>query len=186
MSKTEQPPRRSAPKRGLVMVNTGDGKGKSTAAFGVLFRAWGYDLRVAVMQFMKAETGNWGEVRAARKLGIQWQASGDGFTWKSKDLDESAAKARHGWVMAQELIASGDYDIVLLDEMTYPLDLKWIDVHEVIDWLRANRPEKMHVIITGRNAPQELIEFADLVTEMGAVKHPFADQGMHAQRGIDF
>ncbi len=172
-------------KKGLVIVNTGHGKGKTTAALGLLLRAWGRGMRVCVVQFIKHEGGSWGEVKAAKKLGIEWHKMGDGFTWMSKDMDETAAKARHGWRLAQEKIAGGEYDVVLLDEFTYPLVYGWIDVEEVVGWLRDHKPAMTHVIITGRDAPPELVEFADLVTEMRKVKHPF-DQGIRAQPGIEF
>ncbi len=172
-------------KKGLVIVNTGHGKGKTTAAMGVMFRAWGRGMRICVIQFIKAETGNWGEVQGARKLGIEWHAMGDGFTWLSKDIDASADKARHAWKMAQEKIASGKFDLVILDEMTYAFHNGWLDVNEVIAWLKENKPPMLHLIITGRDAPQPLIDFADLVTEMTKVKHPF-DQGILAQAGVEF
>jgi cob(I)alamin adenosyltransferase len=172
-------------KKGLVIVNTGDGKGKTTAALGILLRAWGRDMRVCVIQFIKQETGSWGEIKAAKKLGIEWHKMGDGFTWLSKDMDETIAKARHAWELAQEKIASGSYDLILLDEFTYPLAYGWLNAGEVIAWLREHKPEMMHLVITGRGAPPELVQFADLVTEMTNVKHPF-DQGIRAQPGIEF
>ncbi len=177
--------RSKSPRKGLLIVNTGHGKGKTTAALGLLLRAWGRGMRVCVIQFIKHEGGSWGEVKAAKKLGIEWYKMGDGFTWMSRDIDETAAKARHGWQLAQEKIASGDYDVVLLDEFTYPLKYGWLDTGEVIAWLRAHKPPMTHVVITGRDAPPELIEFADLVTEMRKVKHPF-DRGIRAQPGIEF
>jgi cob(I)alamin adenosyltransferase len=170
---------------GLLIINTGDGKGKSTAAFGTLLRAWGRGLHVCVIQFIKAETGKWGEVRAAEKLGIEWHASGDGFTWRSKNADDTIACARHGWELAQEKITSGNYDLILLDEFTYPLKYGWLDLAEVLAWLQANRPPALHLIITGRYAPAGLVECADLVTEMNAIKHPY-QQGIHGQPGIEF
>jgi cob(I)alamin adenosyltransferase len=173
-------------KKGLVIVNTGHGKGKSTAAFGVMTRAWGRGKRICVLQFIKHENAHFGETRAAAKMGIEMIAMGDGFTWLSRDIDESAAKARHGWTVAQEKIASNAYDIVILDELTYAFTFGWLDVREVIDWLRAHKPEMLHLIITGRDAPQELIDFADLVTEMRLIKHPFDDQSIPAQPGIDY
>lgn len=172
-------------RRGLVIVNTGDGKGKSTAAFGLLLRAWGRGLRVCVIQFIKAETGQWGEVKSARKMGIEWHSTGDGFTWTSKDMDETAARAVRGWELAQEKIRSGEYDVILLDEFTYPLKFDWLDTARVIQWLRENRPAALHLVITGRDAPDALIDYADLVTEMRPVKHPF-EQGIRAQPGIEF
>lgn len=172
-------------KKGLVIVNTGDGKGKTTAALGMVLRAWGRGLRVCVIQFIKAETGRWGEIMAARKLGIDWHTTGDGFTWTSKDLDETAARARHGWQIAQEKISTGGYDLIVLDEFTYALHYGWLDTVEVIDWLLKNRPEPMHLVITGRSAPAELIDYADLVTEMNVIKHPY-ESGIQAQPGIEF
>src|SRR5512143_2753045 len=106
-------------RKGLVIVNTGQGKGKSTAAFGTLLRAWGRNFRLCVVQFIKAETGQWGEVKAAKKLGIEWHTTGDGFTWTSKDMDQSKQRALKGWELAQQKIGSGNYDLILLDEFTY-------------------------------------------------------------------
>jgi len=177
--------RRKRVKKGLVIVNTGDGKGKTTAALGVLLRAWGRGMRPCVVQFIKHEQGNWGEIKAARQLGIEWHRMGDGFTWRSKDMDESAAKARQAWTLAQGKIASGDYDLVILDEFTYALKFGWLDVVEVIGWIRAHKPPMLHLIITGRDAPPALVEFADLVTEMREIKHPL-EQGIRAQPGIEF
>jgi len=172
-------------RRGLVIVNTGDGKGKTTAALGLMLRAWGRGFKVCVVQFIKAETGQWGEIKAARKLGIEWNATGDGFTWTSKDMDETVARALHGWELAQQKIASGEYDLIVLDEFTYALHYEWLETQAVIDWLKANRPPGLHVVITGRSAPQALIEYADLVTEMKVIKHPY-DEGIQAQAGIEF
>ena len=171
--------------QGLVVVNTGKGKGKSTAAFGLLMRAIGQGLKPCVIQFIKSETGRWGEVKSAEKLGIEWHKMGDGFTWRSKDIDESTAKARHGWQLAQEKIVSGEYDMILLDEFTYPMHFEWLDTQEVIDWLKENKPASQHLVIAGRHAPEALIDYADLVTEMTKIKHPH-DEGRKAQRGIEF
>ncbi len=178
--------RKARKRKGLVIVNTGDGKGKSTAAFGVLLRAWGHNLPVAVVQFIKMGDAQFGGQRAAKKLGIDWVASGDGFTWTSPDMDQTIALARHGWEMAQERITSGKYRVVVLDEFTYVMRYGWLDTKEVIDWLKAHKPAGLHLIITGRDAPPELIEYADLVTEMRLVKHPFQEQGIQAQLGIEY
>jgi cob(I)alamin adenosyltransferase len=172
-------------KKGLVIVNTGNGKGKSTAAFGLLLRAWGRGLRVCVVQFIKSETGKWGEIKAAQKLGIDWFTTGDGFTWTSKDMDETVARAIAGWEVAKEKIISNNYDVIVLDEFTYAMHFEWLDTNQVIDWFKANKPEDLHLVITGRDAPTELIEYADLVTEMLEVKHPY-QQGILAQAGIEF
>ena len=173
-------------RKGLVIVNTGDGKGKSTAAFGVAFRARGRSMAVAIIQFLKRDGANYGELRAARELGIEVEGAGDGWTWTSKDLDESAELARAGWTRAQELIEADQHAVIVLDEFTYPMIFGWVDTDEVIEWLREHKPEMLHLVITGRDAPEALVEFADLVTEMRLVKHPFEDQGIKAQPGIEF
>ena len=172
--------------KGLVIVNTGNGKGKTTAALGILLRAWGRDMRVGGIQFLKHENANYGELRALKRMGIELTPMGDGFTWTSRDLDETQAKAVHGWETAKAQIVSGAYDIFLLDEFTYVLNYGWVDTTDVIDWLRQHKPPMLHLIITGRNAPQALIDFADLVTEMREVKHPFRDQGIRAQKGVEY
>jgi cob(I)alamin adenosyltransferase len=178
--------RREHIKKGLVIVNTGDGKGKTTAALGILMRAWGRDMRLGGVQFFKHENASFGELKATERMGIKLTPMGDGFTWTSKDIDETRAKAIHGWEMAKTQITSGDYDIYLLDEFTYVMVYGWLSAAEVVEWLKANKPPMLHLIITGRNAPPELIEYADLVTEMKEIKHPFKEQGIHAQRGIEF
>lgn len=172
-------------RKGITLVFTGNGKGKTTAALGTIFRAWGRGFRICVFQFLKAETGHWGEVQAAKKLGIEWYKTGDGFTRTTKNMDESRAKALHGWELAKQKISSGEYDLILLDEFTYPLVFGWIDTQETINWLMKNKPSHLHLIITGRDAPPALIDYADLVTKMEEVKHPFY-QGIKAQPGIEF
>jgi len=168
----------------LVIVYTGNGKGKTTAALGLLLRAWGRGMSVVMLSFIKSETANFGEERAARKLGIELIPLGAGFTWLSQDLEKDKALAQRCWQLCREKIASGRYDIVVLDEITYPLNYGWIDIDEVLEVLR-NRPPDLHVVLTGRDAPQALIDFADLVTEMREVKHPF-QAGIKAQPGVDF
>lgn len=170
--------------RGLVIVNTGNGKGKTTAALGILLRAWGRDLRVVMFQFIKHQTANWGESRAARKMGVDIIPLGSGFTWLSKDLEHDRALANEGWQRCRQAIEGGTYHVVILDEITYCFRYGWLDLAEVCDVLR-HRPPNQHVIITGRDAPPALIDFADLVTEMREVKHPFAS-GVKAQPGIEF
>lgn len=173
-------------RKGLVIVNTGHGKGKSTAAFGIAVRARGRGMRVAIIQFLKRDGANYGELRAARELGIEVEGAGDGWTWTSKDLDESAELARAGWKRAQELIEADEHAVIVLDEFTYPMTFGWVDTDEVVSWLRDHKPEMLHLVITGRDAPEALVEFADLVTEMRLVKHPFKEQGIKAQPGIEF
>ena len=172
--------------KGLVIVNTGDGKGKTTAALGIVLRAWGRDMRVGGVQFFKHENANFGELRALAKMDVELTPMGDGFTWTSRDLDETQAKALNGWELAKQRIAGGPYDIFLLDEFTYLLHFGWLNTAEVIAWIAANKPPLLHLIITGRDAPRELIDFADLVTEMREVKHPFREQGIRAQKGVEF
>ena len=179
--------RRARKKKGLVIVNTGNGKGKTTAALGVMTRAWGRKMRVGVLQFLKNENARFGEIKAAERMGnIDWLSTGDGWTWTSKDGDETVARAKRGWAIAQEKIANGGYDLLILDEFTYPLHFGWLDSAEVVAWLRANKPQMLHLIITGRNAPAALIDYADLVTEMREIKHPFHEQGIRAQAGIEY
>lgn len=177
--------RRRNRQHGLVIVNTGNGKGKTTAALGVLFRAWGRDYRVHMFQFIKSSTSNYGEHKAAKRLGIRIEPMGDGFTWLSKDLERTAALAVEQWERCREVLRTGTEDVVVLDEFTYAMSYGWVSVADVVQALEQ-RPTAMHVIITGRNAPQELIDCADLVTEMQEVKHPYADQGIKAQPGIEF
>ena len=170
----------------MVIVNTGEGKGKTTAALGAMLRAWGRGSRACMVQFLKHERGKWGEVRAAAKLdGFDLVATGDGFSWNSEDEATSKAKAQDGWRLAQKIIQGGEYDLVVLDEFTYPLDFGWLDVKHVIEWIKANKPVKMHLIITGRRAPAELTDFADIVSEVVKVKHHY-DLGQSAQPGVEF
>lgn len=178
--------RQNRKKKGLIIVNTGDGKGKTTAALGILLRAWGRDMRIGGIQFFKHETASFGELKALKKMGVELTPMGDGFTWTSKDLDETQAKALNGWEVAKQKIASDNYDIFLLDEFTYVMSFGWVDPKVVVEWLKANKPPMLHLIITGRQAPPELVELADLVTEMTLVKHPFQEQGILAQPGIEF
>ncbi|HSR49269.1 MAG TPA: cob(I)yrinic acid a,c-diamide adenosyltransferase [Acidobacteriota bacterium] len=184
---SHQHPDKKAPPKGLLIVNTGEGKGKTTAALGILLRAWGRGMKVCMLQFLKAKTGRWGEALAAQKMGIELVPLGDGFTWTSKDLSKDQALARQGWEMCKERILApqGEWDVIVLDELTYCLNYDWLPVQEVLDTL-ARRPKMRHVIITGRDAPQELIDAADLVTEMTLVKHPYEEQGIRAQAGIEF
>ena len=173
-------------KKGLVIVNTGDGKGKTTAALGILLRAWGRDMRIGGIQFFKHENASFGEIKALKKMGVELVPMGDGFTWTSKDMDETQAKALAGWEAGKQKILSGQYDIFLLDEFTYVMTFGWLKAADVVSWLREHKPEMMHVIITGRQAPPELVDYADLVTEMKMIKHPFESQGILAQPGIEF
>ena len=180
-----QPIRGSRTNKGLVIVNTGTGKGKTTAGLGLMLRSWGRNMKVQMYQFLKPPTANFGEHRAAKKLGIPIIALGDGFTWRSKDEAQTKDLALAQWERVREVILAGELDVLILDEFTYPMHYGWLTPSEVIDVLKQRR-EMMHVVITGRYAPQELIDYADLVTEMTLIKHPYREQGIKAQPGIEF
>jgi cob(I)alamin adenosyltransferase len=175
-----RPPRQ----RSLVLVNTGDGKGKSTAAFGVVMRAVARGWRVAVIQFIKSGKWKVGEEAVGRQLGVDWLKGGDGFTWESPDLDESRGRAVAAWALAAATITEGEHELVVLDEITYPLNYGWLSTDDVLDVI-GTRPDQVNIVITGRNAPEQLVELADTVTEMRKVKHVF-DRGIRARRGLDF
>lgn len=168
----------------IIIVNTGDGKGKSSSAFGVMGRAWARGWRVVVIQFVKSGKWQVGEKKLAEHLGVEWHTMGDGFTWESSDLDETIAKGRHAWEVAKEKLASGEYDLVILDEVTYAVSYGWVDVADVVTSL-ATRAPTTNVIVTGRNAPPEIVELADTVTEMKMVKHAY-QQGIRAKKGIEY
>jgi cob(I)alamin adenosyltransferase len=172
--------------KGLLIVHTGKGKGKSTAAFGMIFRALGHGMPVAIVQFVK---GKWqtGERVALEKFGdlVSINTMGEGFTWETQDRQRDLAAARAAWEQAKSLIREGKHRLVLLDELNIVLRYDYLLIAEVVDFLRENKPEHVHVIVTGRNAKDELIEIADLVTEMEMVKHPFRS-GVKAQQGIEF
>ena len=170
--------------RSLVLVHTGDGKGKSTAAMGVALRALARGWRVMVVQFVKS--GDWrsGEQAMLEQLGADWRAIGDGFSWDSADMEASARLSREAWAAADAALAGGTHDLVVLDEVTYPMTWGWIDTEAVVAAIAARR-EGVNVVATGRDAPEPLVEAADTVTEMRNVKHAF-EAGILAKRGIDF
>jgi len=170
-------------RRGLVIIYTGDGKGKSTAAFGLALRAHGRGKAVKLFQFMKVPTARFGEHRAFERLGIAIEGLGDGFSWKSRDLKHSAELARAGWEQARAAVLGGEYFLIVLDEITYPLRYGWLPLQDVMQTLHE-RPPHVHVCLTGRRCPTELIAMADTVTEMTLVKHAF-QVGVPAQRGIE-
>lgn len=178
----EQRQLRSAPS--LVLVNTGDGKGKSTAAFGTILRAVAQGWSVAVVQFLKSGDWNTGEEKTCRSLGVEWYSAGDGFTWESDDLDETRAKAVAAWEFSAGLVAADNHRLVVLDEISYAMTWGWIDAAEVAAAL-AGRPEQVSVILTGRDMAAEVMEVADTVTEMVSVKHAF-EGGIRAKKGIDY
>ena len=177
--------RRKPRDRPLLIVITGEGKGKSTSAFGMLMRSWARGHRCGVFQFVKSGKWKVGEAKAARALGgIDWEKMGDGWSWLSRDLDQSADLAREGWAGVRRAIEAERYEFLLLDEMTYPLNWGWIDLGEVLATL-GERPGFQHVVITGRDAAKELQAAADLVSEVVKVKHPM-DAGIRAQQGIEW
>ena len=171
--------------KGLLIVNTGPGKGKSTAAFGLAMRMLGYGRKIGVVQFIK---GAWhaGETDAFASFAdlVEWHTMGEGFTWETQDLKRDIAAAEKAWAKAKTLMADDSISLVVLDELNIALRYNYLDLPEVISALQ-NRRADLHVVVTGRNAKPELIEAADLVTEMTLVKHHFAD-GVMAQQGIEF
>jgi cob(I)alamin adenosyltransferase len=176
--------RRVARGESIVLLNTGHGKGKSSAAFGVMARGWARGWRVGVVQFIKGGKWKTGERKLADHLGVEWHTLGDGFTWESTDLDETAAKGRHAWDVAAGKLASGDYDLLILDELTYAVKYEWVPVDEVVAGIR-DRAEGTNVVMTGRDAADELVELADTVTEMRKVKHAY-DRGIKGKKGIEY
>jgi cob(I)alamin adenosyltransferase len=168
----------------ILLVNTGDGKGKSSAAFGVMVRSLARGWKVAVVQFVKS--GDWkvGEELIGRQLGVDWFNEGDGFTWDSNDLEHDMVWARAGWARAAALVRAGEHQLVVLDELTYLMNWGWIDADDVLRTL-TQRPATVNVVVTGRDASQALIDIADTVTEMRNVKHAY-DRGIAAKRGIDY
>jgi cob(I)alamin adenosyltransferase len=183
--------------RPLLMVHTGDGKGKSTAAFGLAIRAWNQGWDVGVFQFVKSAKWRIGEQTVLERLGelhretgeggpVEWHKMGAGWSWSRKagEADDHAAEAAEGWAEVKRRIAAETHDLYVLDEFTYPMQWGWVDVDDVVETL-ANRPGRQHVVVTGRRADARLVEVADLVTEMAKVKHPM-DAGQKGQRGIEW
>jgi cob(I)alamin adenosyltransferase len=173
--------------RGLLIVHTGNGKGKTTAALGLLMRAAGRGLNCCMIQFMKSRNDRYGEHVAAEKLGIEVHTMGDGFTWDTKNPEQDRQTARATWQLCVEKLRSGDYDLIVFDELVYVLSYTMLPVEEVVEEFRAVREAQpaLHIVVTGRDAPDELIAQADLVTEMREIKHPFT-AGIKAQQGIEF
>lgn len=173
--------------KGLLMVNTGDGKGKTTAALGVLVRAAGRGLNCCMIQFMKSKNDRYGEHESLEKLGVEVHTMGDGFTWDTNDPAQDIKTSEETWALCLEKMRSGEYDLLVFDELVYVLDYKFLDVSRVIAEIGEvrNAQPHLHIIVTGRNAPAQLVEAADLVTEMTEIKHPF-HAGIYAQQGIEF
>lgn len=167
-----------------LLINTGEGKGKSSAAFGVMSRGWARGWRVVVIQFVKGGKWKTGERKLADHLGIEFHTLGDGFTWESDDLTTTARLGEEAWELARVKITSNDYDLVILDELTYAITYGWIVETAVVETLQS-RPARTNVVITGRGATDGLIEIADTVTEMRKIKHAY-DQGIKAKKGIEY
>ena len=181
---TESPPRAARRVESVVIVNTGDGKGKSSAAFGMMIRAVARGWRVAVVQFVKSGEWQVGEQQIGEKLGVDWFALGDGFTWDSADLQHDIDVAAEAFAEAAAIVRAGEHQLVILDELTYLCTWGWVPVGHVVELL-TGRPSTVNVVVTGRDAPSELIDLADTVTEMNNVKHAF-DSGIAAMRGLDY
>jgi cob(I)alamin adenosyltransferase len=173
--------------RGLLMVNTGHGKGKTTCALGLMMRAAGRGLRCCMIQFMKSRNDRYGEHEAAEKLGIEVHTMGDGFTWDTKNPEKDRQTARETWQLCVEKMRSGEYDMLVFDEIVYVLSYGMLSTEEVLEEYRRVRADQpaLHIVMTGRDAPEALIDAADLVTEMKEIKHPF-QAGIFAQQGIEF
>ena len=173
--------------RGLLIIHTGNGKGKTTCALGLMMRAAGQGLRCCMIQFMKSRNDRYGEHEAAEKLGIEVHTMGDGFTWDTKNPEQDRQTARNTWQLCLEKLRSGEYDMLVFDELVYVLSYGMLPLNEVLAEIEAARKSQpaIHIVLTGRDAPQELIAAADLVTEMTEIKHPF-QAGIRAQRGIEF
>lgn len=173
--------------RGLLMVNTGNGKGKTTCALGLMMRAAGRGLSCCMIQFMKSRNDRYGEHVSAEKLGIEVHTMGDGFTWDTKNPEQDRATARETWALCVEKMRSTEYDLLVFDELVYVLSYGMLPVEEVLEEIARVRLEQpaLHIVLTGRDAPDALIKASDLVTEMHEVKHPF-QQGILAQQGIEF
>ncbi len=171
-------------RKGLIIVYTGEGKGKTSAALGGVIRAFGHGFRIKVFQFIKRAARS-GEQKTLEKLGIETESLGKGFTWKSKSVEDDIKLAQEGWKKVTDAILSDSFDLIILDELNYVMDYGFLKCDEVIEVFRK-KPEHLHLIITGRGAPEELIEMADLVTEMRMIKHPFHSKGIKAQEGVEY
>ncbi len=172
------------PPRSLVVVNTGDGKGKSSAAFGVMIRGVARGWKVAVLQFVKSGEWKVGEETIGRQLGVEWHTLGEGFTWDSANLEHDKATAQRAWELAAQVIAAGSHELVILDELTYLCTWGWIDTGAVVAAI-TGRPAHVNIVITGRDAPPAIVEIADTVTEMREIKHAYR-AGLAAKKGIDY
>ncbi len=173
-------------RQGVTLVLTGDGKGKSSSAFGMAFRAAGWGMQVCVIQFIKGKWNTGEQKAAARFDNIEWHALGDGFTWDTNNPEQDRATTRDIWALCQEKLRSHRYDLLIWDEINYCCGYGWLPGAEIADFIRREKPSWMHLVLTGRNAAPEVIEVADTVTDMGLVKHAYRERGIKAQQGIEF
>ncbi|HXH02576.1 MAG TPA: cob(I)yrinic acid a,c-diamide adenosyltransferase [Candidatus Competibacteraceae bacterium] len=176
---------RATVEKGLLIINTGTGKGKSTAAFGMGLRAVGHGMKLGVVQFIKGAMHTAERELFQRFPNVEWHTIGEGFTWKTQDRERDVATARRAWAEAERMILDPSFDMVILDELNVILKYDYLDLGRVLDVLGRRKP-MLHVIITGRHAPEKLIEAADLVSDIRPLKHPYKDQGVKAQRGVEF
>jgi len=172
-------------RRGVVLVHTGEGKGKSSSAFGMVFRAAGWGMNVLVIQFIKGQWQTAEQKAAARFDNIEWHALGDGFTWDTKNPEQDIKTTREIWGFCKQKISTGLYDLVVLDEINYCCGYNWITGQEITDFITKEKPAWVHLVMTGRNASAEVIAVADTVTEMQLLKHAF-QQGIKAEQGVEF
>lgn len=170
-------------KQGLLLILTGNGKGKSSSAFGMMARALGHGMRIGVAQFIKGRSDTGEEAFFRQQPNVVWHVLGEGFTWDTQNLERDTETAQRGWAVVQTMLNDPAFDLIILDELTYPIKFGWLDLNTVLNDLK-NRPPMQHVVITGRGAPDTLCEAADTVTEMTDVKHAYR-AGIQAQRGID-
>lgn len=169
--------------QGLLVVHTGNGKGKSSAAFGMIARALGHGLRVGVAQFIKGRSDTGEEAFFRNQPQVTWHVLGEGYTWDTQNLERDIATAQRGWAIVQAMLRDPAMELIVLDELTYPLKFGWLDLTMILNDLK-NRPAMQHVIVTGRGAPEALCQLADTITEMTDIKHAFR-AGIQAQKGID-
>ena len=170
--------------RGLFLIHTGNGKGKSTAAFGVLARALGHGMKAMVVQFIKSRSDTGEEAFFKTSPNVTWHVMGDGFTWETQDAEQDKKTAQSAWLLVKQALQDHTIDLIVLDEFTYTLKYQWLEIDEVIDAIQ-NRPVMQHIVVTGRGAPPELIEAADTVSEINLIKHAF-QAGVRAMPGIEF
>lgn len=170
----------------IIAVYTGNGKGKTTSALGMLFRSLGHGHRCAVLQFIKHEPESWGEYIQAKALGVHWKNFGQGFTWQQKDESVGRDDAIAGWEYAKEILTSGEYDFVILDEISYVLSYGWVRPERVCEFLSEHRAQLPNLVLTGRHMPEEVCQLADMVSSIEQVKHHLKGKGIKAQEGIEY